>query len=140
VHQLVDKLNFDNIKMCGTNVTKMSCLWFRASLIYINCPMRCNTKQSIFLQVHYMFWVSATPIIRSTQNWNYSLRYCAATSLQHGQASLDILEGGSWLVPEVVVTVLCTPDDGCGWHPKHVEWTCRKIDCFVLYLVGQLLI
>ena len=33
-----------------------------------------------------------------------------------------------WLVPEIVVTVLCTPDDGCGWHPKHVEWTCRIIN------------
>ena len=30
-----------------------------------------------------------------------------------------------WPVPEAVVTVLCTPDDGCGWHPKHVQWTCR---------------
>ena len=27
-----------------------------------------------------------------------------------------------------VVTVLCTPDDGCGWHPKHVQWTCRIIN------------
>jgi len=27
-----------------------------------------------------------------------------------------------------VVTVLCTLDDGCGWHPKHVEWTCRIIN------------
>ena len=26
-----------------------------------------------------------------------------------------------------VVTVLCTPDDGCGWYLKHVEWTCRII-------------
>jgi len=34
-----------------------------------------------------------------------------ATSLERGQASLT--------------TVLCTPDDGCGWHPKRVEWTCR---------------
>ena len=33
-----------------------------------------------------------------------------------------------WTVPEAVVTVLCTPDDGCGWHPKHVEWTCRIIN------------
>ena len=33
-----------------------------------------------------------------------------------------------WSVPEAVVTVLCTPDDGCGWHPKHVEWTCRIIN------------
>jgi len=33
-----------------------------------------------------------------------------------------------WPVPEAVVTGLCTPDDGCGWHPKHVEWTCRIIN------------
>ena len=47
--------------------------------------------------------------------------FCAAT-----------LEGGSrkkiWPVPEAVITVSCTPDDGCGWHPKHVEWTCRIIN------------
>ena len=24
-------------------------------------------------------------------------------------------------VPEAVVTVLCTPDGGCGSNPKHVE-------------------
>ena len=33
-----------------------------------------------------------------------------------------------WPVPEAVVTVLCTSDDGCGWHPKHVQWTCRIIN------------
>jgi len=33
-----------------------------------------------------------------------------------------------WPVPEAVVTVFCTHDDGCGWHPKHVEWTCRIIN------------
>ena len=54
------------------------CLWFRASLICINnCPMRCNTKRSIYYSASliYMFRVSTTPIIRSTQNCNYSLRY-----------------------------------------------------------------
>ena len=25
-----------------------------------------------------------------------------------------------WPVPEAAVTVLCTPDDGCDGHPKHV--------------------
>jgi len=65
-----------------------------------------------------MFRVSTTPIIRSTQNCNYSLRYCAATSLQRAA-----LKTGSCTVPEAVVTVLCTPDDECSWHPKHVEWT-----------------
>jgi len=110
------------------------CLWFRESLIYINnCPTRCNTKQSIYYSASspYMFRVSTTPIT-STQDCNYSLRYWsyffAATSLQRGQASL---EGGSctkiWPVTEAVVTVLCT-HDGCGWHTKHVGWTCRIIN------------
>jgi len=75
------------------------CLWFRALLNYINnCPTSCNTKQYICYSASslYMFRVSTTPIITSTQNCNRSLRYwpffCAATSLQRGQASL---EGGS---------------------------------------------
>ena len=35
---------------------------------------------------------------------------------------------------------LCTPDDGCGRHPKHVEWLGSKInkDCLELHLVGCL--
>ena len=33
-----------------------------------------------------------------------------------------------WPVPEAVVTVLCTSNDGCVWHPKNVEWTCRIIN------------
>jgi len=110
------------------------CLWFRASLICVNsCPTRCNTKQSIYYSASslYMFRVSTTPIIRSTQNCNYSLRYCATTSLQRGQAWprwREVVAQKIWPVLEVVVTVLCTPDDGCGWHPKHVEWTCRIIN------------
>jgi len=43
-------------------------------------------------------------------------------------SSLATLEGGSCTVPEAVVTVLCTTDDGCGWHPKHVQWTYRIIN------------
>jgi len=114
------------------------CLWFRASLIYIsNCRARCNTKQSIYYSASslYMFLVSTTPIIRSTQNSNYSLRYwsyfCAANFLQRGQAWprwRELAAQKIWPVPETVFTVVCTPDDGSGWHPKHVEWTCRIIN------------
>jgi len=105
------------------------CSWFRVSLICINnCPTRCNTKQSIYYYATslYMFWVSTTPIIRSTQNCNYSLRYCAATFVRRDQAWprwREVAAQKIWPVQEAVVTVLCTPDDGCGWHPKHVEWT-----------------
>ena len=63
-----------------------------------------------------MFRVSTTPIIRNTQNCNYSLWYwsyflCRYIPLKW--PSLATLEGGSGTVPEVVVTVLCTPDDRC---------------------------
>jgi len=54
--------------------------------------------------------------------------FCAATSLQRGEASLTTLEGGCCTVPEAVVTVLRTLDDGCSWYPKHVEWTRRIIN------------
>ena len=57
----------------------------------------------------YMFRVSITPIIRSTQNCNYSLRYCAATFLQRGQASLATLEGGS-------CTKNMTSTGGCSYN------------------------
>jgi hypothetical protein len=60
------------------NNSDILCLWFRASLIYINnCPTRCNTKQSIYYSASslYMFRAPTIPIIRSTQNCNFSLRY-----------------------------------------------------------------
>ena len=38
--------------------------------------------------------------------------FYAATSCQRDPASWATLEGGSCTVPEAVVTVLCTPDDG----------------------------
>jgi hypothetical protein len=42
-------------------------------------------------------------------------------------ANLATLEWGSYTVPVTVTTVLCTPDDWCGRHPKHVEWYCSNI-------------
>ena len=68
-----------------------------------------------------MFRVSTTPIISSTQNCNYSLRYCVAASLQRGRASLATLEGGSCTVPEAVFTVLCTPVDGLTPETRRVN-------------------
>jgi len=54
--------------------------------------------------------------------------FCAATLSNVAKLAWPTLEGGSCTVPEAVVTVLCTPDDGCGWHLKYVEWTCRIIN------------
>jgi len=79
------------------------CLWFRASLIYINnCPTRCNTKQYIYYSASslYMFRVSATPIIRSTQKCNYRLQRGQAWPRWRKVVVQKILP-----VPEAVVTV-----------------------------------
>ena len=78
---------------------KLSATHIETHLInYINnCPTRCNTKQSIYYSASslYMFRVSNTPIIRSTQNCKNSLQYCAATSFQRSQVNLATLDGGS---------------------------------------------
>jgi len=73
---LVNVINFTSqtaTNLRNRQVVLQNLLWF-----YINgCPTRCNTKQSIYYSASslYMFQVSTTPIIRSTQNCNYSLRY-----------------------------------------------------------------
>jgi len=75
--------------------------------------------------------VSTTPITRSTQNCNCSLRYWSYFLCSYLPPKWPSLAWPRWrevaAVPEAVVTVLCTPDNGCGWHPKHLEWTCRII-------------
>ena len=104
-----------------STIKRILCLRFHASLIYINnCPTRCNTKQSIYYSASslYMFRVSTTPIISSTQNGNYSLRYwlyfsCSYLPQTCPNYSLATLEGDSCKVTEAVVTVLCIPEDGC---------------------------
>jgi len=64
------------------------CPEYESSIYINNCPTRCNAKQSIYYSESsvYMFRVSTTPIIRRTQNCNYSLRYWSTTSLQRGEA------------------------------------------------------
>jgi len=62
------------------------------------------------LQVHSTcFGCSATPIIRITQNCNYSLRYWSYFFAQISPSNVANLA-----ILEAVVTVLCSPDDGCG--------------------------
>ena len=46
--------------------------------------------------------------------------FCAPTSLQRSKAWPRCREVAA-TVPEAVVTVLCTPDNGHGSNPKHVE-------------------
>ena len=44
-----------------------------------------------------------------------------------------------WLIPDAVDTVVCAPDDGWWYHPKHVEQFPDKINFVTLHLVGHTL-
>jgi len=37
-------------------------------------------------------------------------------------------------VPDVVITVICAPDDGWSYHPKHVE---QFTEIYKLYIVAS---
>ena len=84
--------------------------------LYINnCPTRCNTKQSIYYSASslYMFRVSNTPIIRSTQNCNYSHRYwsyflCSYLPPTWPRGHMATLEGGS-----------CTSTQNCNYSLRY---------------------
>jgi len=109
------------LQSSGKNWSCVLCLWFRASLIYINnCPTRCNTKQSIYYSASsfYMFRVSTTPIIRGTQNCNYSLRYWSyflCSYLPPTWPGLATLEGGS-------CTKNMTSTGGCSYSFVYSWW------------------
>jgi hypothetical protein len=45
-----------------------------------------------------------------------------------------------WQIPGAVDTVVCAPDVGWWYHPKHVfEQFPNKINCIILYFVGYIL-
>jgi hypothetical protein len=44
-----------------------------------------------------------------------------------------------WQIPDAVDTVICAPNDGWWYHPKHVEQFPDKINCVTLHLVGRIL-
>jgi len=42
-------------------------------------------------------------------------------------------------MPDAVDKVVCAPDDGWWFYPKHVEQFTYKINCVTLHLVGNIL-
>jgi len=93
--------------------------------------MQHKTVYILFCKFTLHVSVSTTPIIGSTQNCNYSLRYWSYFLWSYLPPTWPCwreVAAHRWPVPEGVVTVLCTPDDGCSCQPKHVEWTCRIIN------------
>ena len=81
----------------------------------------------------YMFLVVPPPIIRSANNciysiWYLSHRYCYLPLSWKSWNWFECAVGGVQ-IPDAVDTVLCAPDDGWWYHPKHVEQFPHKINC-----------
>ena len=64
------------------------------------------------------FWCPSHP--SSGVHKNVTAATGTATTFLH-RGHLATLEEGCCPVPEAAVTFLCTPDDGCYGHQKHVE-------------------
>ena len=83
-------------------------------------PTICNVTQFISIcKLLYMFRVVSPPIIRITHNCIYSIWH-----LSNGYCYLPLSRQVAvtvWHVPDTVNTVVCAPDDGWRYHPKHVE-------------------
>jgi hypothetical protein len=83
-----------------------------------------------------MFRVVLSPIIRGAYNciysiWYLSHRYCyLPLSWKSWNQPVWVYCGWRtprqvavtvWQIPDTVDAVVCAPDDGCKYHPKHVE-------------------
>jgi hypothetical protein len=71
------------------------------------------------LKLLYMFRVVLPPIVRSGNNCIYSIWY-----LSHRYCYLPLQRQvvvTVWQIPDAVDTVVCAPDNGWLYHPKHVE-------------------
>ena len=106
-------------------MTKTCCIY---SDIY---PTICNITQFIyFWKLLYMSRVVSPPIIRSTYNCIHSICHLSNhncylllswRSWNSTPPRLQQVAVMVWQVPDAVDTVIWAPDDGWGYHPKHVE-------------------
>jgi hypothetical protein len=91
-------------------------------VFYMKCPTRCNTSILILLQdLTQPQWCDQPP----------DLGQFLKPTLPQGSRS-----NVTYVAPVTVNCSYCTPDDGYGKYPKHVEW-CNKIKILVLHLVGH---
>ena len=58
-------------------------------------------------------------------------------SLFYLKTALHVSGGTS--THDAVDTVVCAPDNGWRYHPKHVEQFTDKINCVTLHVVGYML-
>jgi len=91
-------------------------------------PTRCSVTQFILSgNCSTCFW------------WYHHPSPGAQTTLSTASGICQTVTATVWQIPDAVDTVVCAPDDGWRYHPKHVEQFPDKINCATLHLVGYIL-
>ena len=107
------------------SLTERDCrMWRTVWKIFSLISIRCWTV-TVCKPLHFL----ATAIV-----WAYDCKFYIHVSMHHNcmliksnkmhqyaGIYLVVVAQTVWPVPEGAVTVLCSPDDGCNGHPKHVE-------------------
>jgi len=111
-------------RYCLMLLCLQQCLWLRCSELISIIVQRDATIYSLlyFCKLLYMFRSVTPPIIRSKYKCNYSIWYWSdrLCYLSLWWRSWKVAET-VWPVPDALITVICAPDDGWSYHPKHVE-------------------
>jgi hypothetical protein len=68
-----------------------------------------------------------------------ALHVLGGTTTHHQERKQLYLQHLVFVTPGAVDTVVCDPDDGWWYYPKHVEQFPDKINCVTLHLVGYIL-
>jgi hypothetical protein len=68
-----------------------------------------------------------------------ALHVLGGTTTHHQEIKQLYLQHLVIVSPDAVNTVVCVPDDGWWYHPKHVGQFPNKINCVMLHPVGYIL-
>jgi len=107
------------------------CEWSTGSLINPAYDCFCIPDRSRLFVFHvlqkYCWWTIRTLMILDlTFRQSKSIAICYLNMLIK---SNEMQQYAVWFIlMQNHSTVFSTPDDGCGGHPKHVEWFCSKIN------------
>ena len=85
--------------------------------------------------LHSLFYLETAPHVSGGTTTHHQER--KQLYLQHLVFVIPLLLSAA--IPDAVDTVVCAPDDGWWYHPKHVEQFPDKINCVTLHLVGYIL-
>jgi len=103
-------------------------------------PKRCNVTQFIFLfYLETAVHISGGTATHHQERKQLYLQHLVFVTPLLLHATIAAGSSNGVTKTDAVDTVVCAPDDGWRYHPKHVEQIPDKINYVMLHLVGYIL-